>query len=392
MTSLDNQSVRLWFRRDAKKNKEYVTDVRFPYLMGIELELEDVDDVNPPEHWTTHHDGSLRNGIEFVTRTPISGDTLVSAIRNFYNKKFNYTNGPRTSTHIHVNAYPLSVGNVRALFAVSYAVENALFSILEAKRKWCGYCMALSEMDSTRARELLNTTKTEMFKHNLGTRNEDKYYGLNLSSIAKHGTIEFRYFPGAPTKDELYSWLDYCTQMVKMCQSVTLDQLSTIESAEAFMELLKQHLPRWSQKFLDAGWAEDIYSNLQDCLNYLVPYQGPARLERLVFANNILIDFTAKSRGFTDAQTKYFRDNMKELKVMTLADWNNGIKDAMNFREVPNDPVVAPPLDRYNGELGRVIDEEYDRLVQASALNRARRAAPGNIRFQTYPPFDGDNN
>src|SRR5690606_3282019 len=189
-------------------------------------------------YWEAHEDQSLRDGIEYVTRGPLAGAKLVKAVDNFYRSGITYTNSPRTSTHIDVHVSDRTLDQPRTMFALSFILEPALFEVIGAARKYCGYCVPLSEMNPIRMKTILTSDKWMHFSDSMRGRNEEKYYGFNINSVVKHGTVEFRYFYGGPTKSELLSWLSYCTSTKKAAVSTSLDELLSIPDPDSLAKFL----------------------------------------------------------------------------------------------------------------------------------------------------------
>lgn len=312
---------------EEHRNHEY------PYHMGVELELENVTYPHGrpavPAGWTTHVDQSLRNGIEYVTSGPMSGVKLKRAITTFYAMGITTENTPRTSTHIHVNASDLTLGQVRTMFALSHVLESALFEIIGNARKYCGYCMPLSEMAPSRMKSILVSDKwNETFQAMQG-RNEDKYYGFNISSIRKHGTVEFRYFYGGPTKDELSSWLDYCTSIKKLATSMTLQEFLSIDSPESLAAILHQFMGAWAERIIGLNGPEHLYDVLQDLCAMFPDENLNIREDDLVFVSEPLLKVLSvthfpkkKSKSFDE----FFR-TAKELRVLSSGAWNRMLND-----------------------------------------------------------------
>jgi hypothetical protein len=306
---------------------------RFPFLLGIELELENVRGGIANRElvgWTQHVDESLRNGIEFVTNGPMSGDTITKAVQSFYAKDYRYVGSPRTSTHIHVNAGDLTVANVRTMFVISYMLEEAMFRVLEAKRKFCGYCMPLTEMSPGRVRNFLASNSIEDFARALNGPNAEKYYGFNAVSLKKHGTLEFRYFPGAPASEELLSWMDYCTAVKRIGLTYTLEDLSNIQDADELGRWLELNFGRWGTRMLNAVGQDAIFTSLSEVLAFVPDHvDAVARRDELVFVNPSLIGYMAKSYCTSNPQREWLVPKLEALKVMTANEWYELVNDSI---------------------------------------------------------------
>lgn len=326
-----NKSLLNFCLRGGLGHKDKTTDKdhRYPFRMGVELELERVRKI-PDEGikgWTTHIDDSLRNGIEFVTDGPMSGNSILAAVHNFYQANMTYDGGPRTSTHIHVNMGYDTVETLRVMFILSYCLEDALFQMLTAKRKYCGYCMPLSEMPAWRIRNFLSVTEAAAMLQTMGGNNADKYYGFNINSVRKHGTVEFRYFPGAPSKDELVAWMDYCTQIKRAGQSITIEGLLEFSDSERFAAWICKMFPEWGRRLVAKVGADSIFTSLQDVLGML-PADQPQREESIVFVGPVLLQLVNKLELSDDTQFAWFKEQAEGIKIMTTGEWGQLLNKA----------------------------------------------------------------
>lgn len=330
-------------REEVKKDPQDAKGHRYPYFMGIELELENVRSPLDPaflpgmalQHWTQHNDESLRNGIEFVTDMPLAGNALVTAVDSFYAQRYRYTGGPRTSTHVHVNAGDTTIGAVRTMFVLSYILENALFQLLEAKRKWCGYCMPLTEMSPKRIRALLSSTSSPEFERAMMGHNAEKYYGFNVNSIRKHGTVEFRYFPGAPSKDELLDWLDYCTAVKRVGLSTSVEALSSIPDASSLGAFLTDRMGRWGARIVNSVGEQALYDSLLEVVAHLPATEGAVRRDELVFISKPLISYIANKYCRTIHQRNWLVPKLERLQVVTASEWYSLLEESTMKQRPP---------------------------------------------------------
>lgn len=187
--------------------------------VGVEIEVEDYDGDQfalRPE-WLVHVDHSLRNGVEFVTASPIGGQQLTAALNKFFDSSHTYEISPRTSVHIHLNASDnMSVEQFRNMIVLMYVIEPAVFRWADENRKWCGYCAPLTDIAPQRFVTILNENDNDSSLVNAirGENNRDRYYGFNIAAYNKHGTVEFRYFPCTRDKEQLIKWIKFA-MMVK---------------------------------------------------------------------------------------------------------------------------------------------------------------------------------
>lgn len=227
---------------------------------GIELEMEQT----PVGHnrrqalssfWEVHNDGSLRGGLEFVLREPMYGTKLSAAIRAFF-EHVQPTVTPRASTHIHLNMFDdvATPETVRTLVALTFVLEDGLFGIADMNRKWCGYAQPLDDLDIDTMTAVMQVTDDEesisRMVRQLGQQSS-RYYGLNLASLTKYGSIEFRYFPTAPSAEVLRSWVCLTHSLRKVALRLTTEELlDALSDGTSYTRLLRQDFTEWADALL----------------------------------------------------------------------------------------------------------------------------------------------
>lgn len=236
-----------------------------------------------PVGWTTHNDASLRNGLEFVTDRPIHGDAVDSCISSFYGARLGYTTGPRTSTHIHVNMMDVNVPVLQSLVMLTYTIEDALYRIVDEDRKWGGYSVALTEMPTSRLRNILNPSTQQSFVRAINPpQNAQRYFGLNCN-IARHGTVEFRYFPGGPSEKELREWVDLVTMLKNTAVKYHPEQLSLIlSSPEALEKFLVDELGYWGSRFIMVTGGIDMFDTFEQVNALRTEGSNPERVASII--------------------------------------------------------------------------------------------------------------
>ena len=370
------------------KAPRFEEPVRFPYLLGVELELEHV--YGPlrdaaPRGWVTHVDESLRNdGLEFVFRQPYAGNDALAVVDNFYNvNDHTYTRGARTSTHIHVDASQLTVGAMRAIVGLSYILEDALFASVADARRWCGYCMPLTEMSPSRMRTLLMSEDAASFSlYGLRSRaNADKYYGLNVTSLLKHGTLEYRYFPGGPTKDQLLEWMDYCTELTSAGRVLEdYDAITALGTYDEFAALVRRLFPTWAARLL-AGNTDKMMERLFDLQALTTaPYvEKQKRADPLIYVTPQLIGLAVRMFGRDKATRDHIAASMRGLEVMSRAEWSASITEP-RIKKTKSAAGKAPVWDEllFNANdytARRAINDHAIRQAQAQMREYAARFA-----------------
>lgn len=326
---------------------------RWPYLMGVELELENVS-LNGVEHaydsygdqvnaygWTRHSDASLRNGIEFVTSSPMCGNMLRDAIEAWYAIGYDYECSPRTSTHIHLNLSTSDVEVLRSMIVLVYTIEDSIYGVVEESRKWAGYSMALSEMRPERLRNVLNSPTENVLRDAVvPRRNQERYYGFNFN-VGRHGTVEFRYFPGGPSQRQLESWLDLVTLIRKTSEQYTVQELeSRINSEEDLRQFLLANLGEWGERLLSVYSVSYLYSKFLDVMALAMDDSNPERQVNIVHMTPSLLTFIERNYcGGDENAIQYIRQSAASFPAMSQQDLTYFVQ---RCAELSGTPIASP--------------------------------------------------
>ncbi len=304
----------------------------YKHLTGIELELERVNTHDAPPTWKSIEDRSLRDGREFISAGAFQGLDLKKHVRYFFTAGITCNNSPRTSTHIHINAGDCTVDQVRAMFVISYFLEEALFNVVQADRKHCGYCMPLSEMSPYRIRKFLASDRVEDIDAAMSGKNEDKYYGFNINSIRKHNTVEFRYFPGGPSEQTLLDWIVYCNNVKSAAVNGGLKGVMSLDTPEILKAWLLANFPTWAPILLRAMPEQDMHQLWLEAIAYLPDNeQKQEHRDPLVFITPRLLDYVGVAVINHHKRAQIFRDVMGRLGVVSLEEWRERLVEAQRY-------------------------------------------------------------
>lgn len=157
--------------------------------------------------WRIDGDGSLRDdGREFKFASPLCGWDVTVALDKFF-EIVSFSPSHRAGVHIHVDWTTTDDADTLAtLMAIAYALEPALFAIAGEGRKESSFCRPLHELDPERLAGALRTGSFEWIYNNV-LPGIGRYYGVNLASISKHGTVEFRHFPSLCDRHKIETWI-----------------------------------------------------------------------------------------------------------------------------------------------------------------------------------------
>lgn len=305
-------------------------------LVGVEVEVdrETVLSTTMPDNygpeWVRKHDGSLRDGYEFILAAPLKGKSLVDSVYKLYEEPTQVHRTYTGSTHIHLNMLDdTSFDALRVLTLISYAFESVLYHAGDATRQWCGYASRLTSAPA----QILETVLNESNAHNFSNaiNNTGRYYGLNLAALMKYGTVEFRYFPTATTAEELLRWVN----LVQTFKKAAID----VGTVENFLDTL-------SNKEGYNTFVSTYFSEYADLVAEVCPYAKIRALvsKAMVIATassvvpnyknlNVVNKFLPLKKKLNKAKKQFLRGSKNVYIISSRDDYNAG-RAAMRGHEV----------------------------------------------------------
>lgn len=251
--------------------------------LGIECETEGRLPGDGPAGWRAERDGSLRDGMEYVTDGSIEPMGVKKAITQLHKHikdaggKVNYSF--RCSTHVHCNVQDLTDWQVVNCIFSYMLFENVFMNYVAPGRVGNRFCLRFQDaqhltMQVCRFIQNLNEYGDHGLQHAIvGLRQENlKYAALNLYTLRKYGTLEFRALEGTDSPEKIDIW---CQAIVRWRHNATRygspKELyeSFIENPTAMAMEIFGHAP---EAFLKPGWqnqVEEGYSQNLAVLMYL---------------------------------------------------------------------------------------------------------------------------
>lgn len=179
-------------------------------LIGVEVEMEGQMFVTP-KGWNGKIDHSLRgNGIEWYFIRPCSLDLAKRRVQRLY--EFNRNSGavfqpsPRCGVHVHFNCQSLTPNQVYSLALLWYIFEGLLV-------RWCGthregnpFCLRATDANDVVVVLARGLRGIDQF-HSLVDAWE-RYSGLNLQSLQRLGSVEFRTLGAPDNPEKIIKWLE----------------------------------------------------------------------------------------------------------------------------------------------------------------------------------------
>lgn len=169
--------------------------------------------------WIAKEDNSLRGGVEYVTSSAISIDSVDPFMHGLYaniktfKSNLRFTN--RCSTHVHLNASSWRVNTLTAFVVIWSLLETPLVEWCGPKRKTNHFCLAIN--DSTHTVDYVTSfLKTGMWTHRDGA----KYSTLNLLRLFDIGSVEVRCGDAWQDPNRAVAWVRLLNQIKKYAEGI----------------------------------------------------------------------------------------------------------------------------------------------------------------------------
>jgi hypothetical protein len=181
--------------------------------VGIEIEVEG-EHLKPIEddYWRTEDDGSLRGRFpfersEYVLRSPIKISKVEEALtvlkEHQRDAELNFSF--RCSVHVHINIGMLTHSQLLAYLYLVSLLEEPLMSFCGEERKGNRFCLRISDAEAYAEvlGSLFSHGPLELMHINA---NKVRYSAINIASIPKYGSLEFRGMRGNLDVDVIVAW------------------------------------------------------------------------------------------------------------------------------------------------------------------------------------------
>lgn len=166
-------------------------------------------------HWKIVSDASVSDGFEVVSpilcgEAGLAQAEIAARALDDAGARVDYTCG----LHVHFDASDLSLDHLKAIVRRYAAHEEEIDAFMPRSRRGCQnrYCKS---MEFFAARDFERITSISDFID----AQDDRYYKVNLQSLRRHGTIEFRQHSGTVNAAKITSWVRFLAAFIKECKN-----------------------------------------------------------------------------------------------------------------------------------------------------------------------------
>lgn len=197
-------------------------------FVGIEIELENmggfhqcIQELRKNGFWKYTGDDSLRDyGAELITGTehgdPIRGQDLITAFVDYKDAMEKWKSltlskpslSKRTSVHVHIDVRDMSVGELQKFVLLYVVFEEIFFNWASPERVRNNYTRSvMHHRDVQKAVACIVRDSEQDFRSTINARAR-KYDAMNLESMSRYGTVEFRLMGGCDDIDRIHKWVN----------------------------------------------------------------------------------------------------------------------------------------------------------------------------------------
>lgn len=228
-------------------------------LIGVEFEAERVIEIDPDHelhaYYTVKADHSLRDGgLEFVFSNPLMGEDLSRALDLMEKHSKDFVCNERTGLHIHLDVREQEQVNTYRLFQLYALYEYFIYKFAGDGRSNSNYCVPWYKSTEQYGflAHVLNT-KDQPLTGTFAEQNISRYMGLNIQSMERFGSLEFRHLQNTHDFQRISDWINLIMELKKASETEEIvgdDFLDKI-SLEGAMRFTSKHLPLLFSKFGD---------------------------------------------------------------------------------------------------------------------------------------------
>ena len=200
--------------------------------IGIELEMEYAEQLPTVingrdqvfnKHWKVGLDGSLRGaGCEYSTRGPRKmGDVpeALEGLKPYLGELFKPRVSSRAATHFHINCQERTMDEVMVITTAWWWCEQLMTQYFDPMRDGNLFCLGVHHANYAPVHFAERKSKGRMPDPHHDSFMNCRYAALNLASLSKFGSLEFRCMPSTTNVRDLDIWSRMCYNVCKVYES-----------------------------------------------------------------------------------------------------------------------------------------------------------------------------
>jgi hypothetical protein len=244
--------------------------------VGVEFEFEGVRADLPAEPWAAYWEAKLDRslhdkGMEFVFKRPLFGADAIEAVVSLckWASENKFKVSLRTGLHVHVDVRDLSRVELSRLIVLFALFEKGVYRFVGHAREQNVFCMPWYQSDRMAQHALNIGSENYDIRSASEALANEKYGGLNLDSLARFGSVEFRHAIATTDSDWVLSWINLCLSFKRAAQKLDASPLQLIHSMSAVgvegfaKRVFEDQLPSiWYPEMEHDVWATGIETAL----------------------------------------------------------------------------------------------------------------------------------
>jgi len=186
---------------------------KVPYTegdVGVEIEVEGANLPKGDHLWRKDNDGSLKplqEAAEYILRSPVPINDIAKALialkNNFEASKATVDNTYRAGIHVHVNVQDLTMPQMVTMVLLFIIVEDMFLNFCDKSRQGNHFCLRTSDASyfTEKLWEACEQNDPRLFQ-----TDDLRYSAINLQSLHKYGSIEFRALESTQDYNKIVVW------------------------------------------------------------------------------------------------------------------------------------------------------------------------------------------
>lgn len=248
---------------------------------GIECEVEGarLPEVIPGGFWRIEIDGSLRGGLEYILSKPMGKENAITSLKLLFNtfvkNKTVLDYSFRTSTHVHVNVGDLELNKVMNIVFLYTLVEDLFVNFCAEQRRGNRFCLRFKEANYLYGvvEKILKDYRAFGTLDAIGriSQEQTKYAALNLYTLRKYGTLEFRSLEGTNDIDKISKWLTAIENIVNVGQRY--ENIAELHD-DFFQDPEKIVDEIFTEDFKFEGWKQSVEESYSQAFHLVLTDKG----------------------------------------------------------------------------------------------------------------------